>query len=219
MLEVDCLTRSFGRRGWGGKGLRTVVDAVSFTAPSGQVTALLGHNGSGKSTTLRMCAGALRPTAGTITFDGERAGPGSVKVKRLTGYIPDIGGVFPRLSGWEHMQLAARLFGLDGWEPRADALLEVLGIAEAKGSLAGTYSHGMSRKLSCAIAFLPDPQLLLADEPFDGVDAEGVAVMSSLLVEAAGNGATVVLATHLLDVAARICSSTVRLNAGQVVVQ
>lgn len=215
MLDVDNLTRTFGASPWRSAG-RTVVDRVSFRAPPGQVTGLLGHNGCGKSTTLRMCAGALRPTSGRILFQGEQVGPDRIAVKRRTGYIPDIGGVFPRLTGWEHMQLTAKLFALTGWQPRAEALLDVLHIGDAATALAGTYSHGMARKLSCAIAFLPDPALVLADEPFDGVDAHGVAVISQMLTEQAAAGATVVLATHLLAVAGQVCTSTVHMAAGKV---
>lgn len=195
---------------------RTVVDDVTFTAPAGEITGLLGHNGSGKSTTLRMCAGALRPSSGELRFNGHTVTGSNVPIRRRIGYIPDVGGVFPRLTGWEHTQLAARLFGLARWRDRAGALFEALDLTDAANELAGTYSHGMSRKLSAVIALLPAPDLLLADEPFDGVDADGVATISDALTAAAAAGATVLLATHLLDVADNICATKLHLAAGRI---
>lgn len=209
MLQTFDLSRSFGKK--------QVLESLSFTAPRGQITGLLGHNGSGKSTSLRILAGALKPTSGYFMFDGVPGGVRSLNIKYRTGYIPDIGGVFPRLTGFEHMQLASRLFGLSaGWEDRAEYLFDVLQLSGHEKSLAGTYSHGMSRKLSAAICLLPGPDLILADEPFDGVDAEGVETISKLLAQAAYDGASVVLATHLLDVAAALTTTSIHLVSGKV---
>jgi ABC-2 type transport system ATP-binding protein len=210
VLVVDRLTRRYGKN--------AAVDGISFTAEPGMITGLLGHNGCGKSTTLRMLAGAMKASSGSFTFNGITGGVDSLAVKYLTGYVPDIGGVFPRLSGWEHMQLASRLFRLGPeaqWAPRAKDLLEKLEIADAAPALAGTYSHGMSRKLSTAIALLSDPRFLLVDEPFDGVDAAGVATISDLLIGRAEAGATVVLSTHLLNVAEQLCGRTVHMTKGR----
>ena len=210
MLTVTGLTRRYGQR--------VAVDNLSFVAKSGEVTGLLGHNGCGKSTTLRMLAGAMNSSGGTYMFNNIPGGVDSLALKQLTGYIPDIGGVFPRLSGWEHMELCARLFKLGKepqWRNRAEDLLEALEIADAAPALAGTYSHGMGRKLSAAIAMLPGPELILADEPFDGVDGEGVKTITHMLKQRSTEGATVVLSTHLLDVAAALCTTTFTMHKGQ----
>ncbi|TXH43648.1 MAG: ABC transporter ATP-binding protein [Actinobacteria bacterium] len=210
MLIVEDLTRRYRRL--------VAVDGLSFTAPSGQITGLLGHNGCGKSTTMRILAGAMAATSGTYAFDGTVGGVDVVQLKLRTGYIPDIGGIFPRLTGWEHLELCAALFGLDRatWPDRARELLESLQISDAAGSLAGTYSHGMGRKLSAVVALLPQPDLLLADEPFDGVDADGVATISRLLQERAAAGSTVVLSTHLLAVADELCQQTWTMTRGAI---
>lgn len=210
VLVVDQLSRRYGKN--------MAVDSISFTASPGAITGLLGHNGCGKSTTLRILAGAMKATSGSFTFNGVTGGADALEVKYVTGYVPDIGGVFPRLSGWEHMQLCARLFRLGperNWAPRAKDLLERLEIADAAPALAGTYSHGMGRKLSTAVALLSVPEFLLVDEPFDGVDSTGVATISELLTERADDGATVVLSTHLLDVAQQLCTQTWRLSKGR----
>ena len=210
MLTVEHLTRRYRKV--------LAVDDLSFTADSGEITGLLGHNGCGKSTTMRILAGSMSATSGRFTFDGQVGGVDSIRVKMRTGYIPDIGGVFPRLTGWEHMELCARLFGVAApeWRSRSRDLLEALQISDAAANLAGTYSHGMGRKLSAAIALMPQPDLLLADEPFDGVDAEGVATISGVLRAAADRGATVVLSTHLLNIADDICARTWTMTRGAV---
>ena len=196
-LEVDGLTRRFGTR--------TVVDALTFTAAHGTVTGLLGPNGCGKSTTMKLLAGALTATSGGATFEGLDLGVNQVAAKSITGFIPDVGGLFPRLTGREHLELTARLFGLDDWQRRADELLDVLELSRSADERAGTYSHGMSRKLSAAIALLPPVRLLLADEPFDGVDATGIDTLTELFARRAASGTCVLVTTHLLGVAETLC--------------
>jgi ABC-2 type transport system ATP-binding protein len=198
-LAVVGLTRSFGAH--------VVVDELTFTAGPGTVTGLLGPNGCGKSTTLKVLAGALTATAGAAWFDGAPIGVNQVATKAMTGFIPDVGGLFPRLTGREHLELAARLYQLRDWQQRSEELLDVLELARAADDRAGTYSHGMSRKLSAALALLPPARLLLADEPFDGVDATGIDRLSALFAARAADGACVVVTTHLLGVAETLCDT------------
>jgi ABC-2 type transport system ATP-binding protein len=198
-LAVAGLTRRFGTR--------TVVDGLTFTAAPGTVTGLLGPNGCGKSTTMKLLAGALVATDGSAWFDGVPLGVNEIASKARTGFVPDVGGLFPRLTGHEHLELAARLYQLDSWERRADELLAVLDLSRSAYERAGTYSHGMSRKLSAAIALLPPTRLLLLDEPFDGVDATGIDTLSALFRERAEDGACVLVTTHLLGVAETLCDT------------
>jgi ABC-2 type transport system ATP-binding protein len=198
-LAVAGLTRRFGAR--------TVVDGLTFTAAPGTVTGLLGPNGCGKSTTMKLLAGALVASDGGAEFDGAALGVNEIGTKLLTGFVPDVGGLFPRLTGQEHLELAARLYQLRGWTARADELLEQLDLARSAHDRAGTYSHGMSRKLSAAIALLPPTRLLLLDEPFDGVDATGIDTLAGLFRERAEQGACVLVTTHLLGVAETLCDT------------
>lgn len=198
-LEVAGLTRRFGTR--------TVVDGLTFTAAPGTVTGLLGPNGCGKSTTMKLLAGALVASDGRAWFDGAPLGVNEIASKARTGFVPDVGGLFPRLTGLEHLELAARLYQLRDWEARADELLVLLDLARSAYERAGTYSHGMSRKLSAAIALLPPTRLLLLDEPFDGVDATGIDTLAALFRERAEEGACVLVTTHLLGVAETLCDT------------
>ena len=161
--------------------------------------ALLGPNGCGKSTTLKVLSGAIPADAGTFRVGGHPGG--SDAARRMTGYVPDTRGVFPRLTGGEHLELAARLHGATSWEERARQLTERLALDEVVDLPAAAYSHGQSRRLSVAMALVADPPLLLVDEPFDGVDPEGVDTISALLNEARQRGTAVLLTTHLLDAA------------------
>lgn len=191
MLDVRGLTRAYGRH--------VIVQDVSFTVAAGSMLALLGPNGCGKSTTLKVLSGAIQPTAGGFTVAGSPGG--SDPARRATGYVPDTRGVFPRLTGGEHLELAARLHGARDWRPRAAELIERLELDEVADLPAVAYSHGQSRRLSMAMALVARPPLLLVDEPFDGVDLEGVETITDLLVEARDGGAAIVLTTHLLDAA------------------
>jgi len=207
-LALSKLTRAFGAR--------TVVNAISLEAPPGQVVGLLGPNGCGKSTTMKMLGGILAPSSGSFTLDGHTGGVTHLDVKARTGFIPDVGGLFPRLSAWEHMELCARLFAVPNWRPRAHELLSVLDLGESTHERAGEFSHGMSRKLSAAIALLPAPALLLADEPFDGVDLAGIEALTALFADAASRGAVVLVTTHLLGVAESLCDWVHLIKAGTV---
>lgn len=208
-LTVNGLTRRFGRR--------VVVNQITFTVPAGGVIGLLGPNGCGKSTSLKMLAGALTAHDGNANLSGAPVGVGQLATKAATGYIPDVGGLFPRLTGTEHLELTARLFRLTDWRTRAAELLDDLELADTAHQPAGTYSHGMSRKLSAAIALLPQPRLLLADEPFDGVDQTGIDTLTRLFTAAAGAGAAVLLTTHRLDVAADLCEHVHLMRDGTII--
>ena len=207
-LALANLTRTFGAR--------TVVNGLTMTAHAGQVVGLLGPNGCGKSTTMKMLGGVLAATSGTFTLDGALGGVGALGVKARTGFIPDVGGLFPRLSAWEHLELCARLFAVPNWRVRGAGLLASLDLDGATHERAGEFSHGMSRKLSAAIALLPGPGLLLADEPFDGVDQAGIDSLCTLFSGAAARGTVVLVSTHLLGVAESLCDQVHLVKAGSV---
>jgi ABC-2 type transport system ATP-binding protein len=207
-LALSSLTRTFGTR--------TVVNGLTLTAGAGQVVGLLGPNGCGKSTTMKMLGGVLSATSGTFSLHGAPGGVGALGVKARTGFIPDVGGLFPRLSAWEHLELCARLFAVPNWRVRGAGLLAALDLDNAMHARAGEFSHGMSRKLSAAIALLPAPGLLLADEPFDGVDASGIDALCVLFAGAAARGAVVLVSTHLLGVAESLCDQVHLVKAGSV---
>lgn len=191
---------------------------MSVQVDPGERVALLGPNGVGKSTTLKVCSGLASADKGSVTVAGVDPQMDPIRARTQLGYVPDVGGLFPRLTGWEHLEVVARLHHLDdAWKARGEELLGRLGLADAAHERAAVYSHGMSRKLSVAMSTLHAPQVLLLDEPFDGVDPAGARAIRDLVSELSDDGAGVLCSTHLLDVAARFCHRLVVVAGGTVV--
>jgi ABC-2 type transport system ATP-binding protein len=193
------------------------VGGFDLVVEAGTSVALVGRNGAGKSTTMRVLAGVLPPTSGTVRVVGVDAQRSPTQVRALVGYCPDVGGLLPRATAWEHLQLAARLRGLRGWEQRAGELLDHFDLAGAADRTTSGYSHGMSRRLSVLLAVFHQPPLLLLDEPFDGVDPLGVEATLEVIRAARQEGAAVLVSTHLLPLAVRACEQAVVLQGGRVV--
>jgi len=193
------------------------VTGVDLDVAPGAAVALVGRNGAGKSTTLRVLGGVLAASAGTVWVAGIDARHSPTAAKRVTGYCPDVGGLVPRATPWEHLQLAARLRGMHGWQPRARDLLERFDLAAAADRVTAGFSHGMGRRLSVLLAGFHRPPVLLLDEPFDGVDPLGVDATLDLVADLRGTGTAVIVSTHLLDLAVRACDDVVVLRAGAVV--
>ena len=193
------------------------VAGFDLSVAAGASVALVGRNGAGKSTTMRVLSGVLPPTSGSVHVAGISAGDDPSGVRAVVGYCPDVGGLIPRATPWEHLQLAARLRGLKAWEGRARDLLERFDLAGAADRVTAGFSHGMGRRLSVVLAGLHEPRLLLLDEPFDGVDPLGVEATLDLVREARAGGAAVLVSTHLLHLAVEACDEAVVLRGGRVV--
>lgn len=194
------------------------VDGFDLSVAAGASVALVGRNGAGKSTTMRVLAGVLPATAGAVTVGGTDARRDAAGVRALVGYCPDVGGLIPRATPWEHLQLAARLRGLpDGWQARASELLELFELSAAADRITAGFSHGMGRRLSVLLAVFHRPALLLLDEPFDGVDPLGVEATLQVVAQAKAEGSAVLVSTHLLHLAVEACQEAVVLKAGRVV--
>jgi len=211
LVEVQALHVRFGQ-----------VDAVrgiSFSVDPGAATALLGRNGAGKSTTMRVLAGVIPPTDGLVTVAGHDLRTDVLAVKRLTGYCPDVGGLVPRATPWEHLQLAARLRRLHGWEDRARELLERFDLGAAAHRVTAGFSHGMGRRMSVILAAFHQPPVLLLDEPFDGVDPLGVEATMDVVADARAQGAAVLVSTHLRELAVEVCQDAIVLRGGAAVAE
>lgn len=200
----------------------TAVDGVSLRVSSGEVLALVGGNGAGKSTTLRVMAGVVPATGGRVRIRG-RAGEvvdvaaDPYGARHLTGYCPDVAGLVPAATPWEHLGLSARLRGLDQWEARGRDLLARFELDAVAHRVTGGFSHGMSRRLSVVLAALHRPDVLLLDEPFDGVDPLGVDATLELVRELAAAGSAVLISTHLLELAVTVADRAVVLRRGRAV--
>ena len=195
-------------------GAVEAVAGVDLTVEAGQAVGLLGRNGAGKSTTMRVLAGVVPPTSGTVRVGGHDVRTDALAVKRVVGYCPDVGGLVPRATPWEHLQLSARLRRLTDWEPRARDLLEAFGLGDVAHRVTSGFSHGRSRRLSVVLAALHEPAVLLLDEPFDGVDPVGVEATLEVVGDARARGAAVLVSTHLRDLAVEACGEVSVLRAG-----
>ncbi len=167
---------------------------LDLVVGAGELVALVGHNGSGKSTFLRLASGLLDPTEGDLDVCGERAG--SLAARAAVSFVPDQPVLYDDLSVAEHLEYVARLHGLTGAPAHADALLERLGIAERADELPSRFSRGLRQRTSLAIGLVRPFEVLLVDEPFVGLDPEGQDTCVELLVNAAAAGAAVLVATH-----------------------
>jgi len=196
------------------------VRGIDLSVAAGSATALLGRNGAGKSTTMRVLAGVIPPTGGTVTVAGHDIRKDVLSVKRVTGYCPDVGGLVPRATPWEHLQLAARLRRQpEGWEDRARDLLERFDLGGAAHRVTAGFSHGMGRRLSVVLAAFHEPVVLLLDEPFDGVDPLGVEATMDVIADARARGAAVLVSTHLRELAVQACELAIVLRGGSAVAE
>jgi len=193
------------------------VRGIDVSARAGEGTALLGRNGAGKSTTMRVLAGVVPPTEGVVLVAGLDVRRDLLAVKRLVGYCPDVGGLVPRATPWEHLQLSARLRRMSNWEQRARDLIERFELGDAAHRVTSGFSHGMGRRLSVALAAFHEPEVLLLDEPFDGVDPLGVSATLDVIGEARARGAAVLVSTHLRELAIQACSTALVLRGGSAV--
>jgi ABC-2 type transport system ATP-binding protein len=208
-LELRGLGKTYGRRSGG----KRAVDDVSLTVRGGEVYGFLGPNGAGKSTTIRMALGLIRPTDGEALLFGR---PVSDKqVLRRVGSLVDGGTFYPFLSGRDNLRVLARTQGHEG--ARIEAVLDRVDLArDAKRKVKG-YSTGMKQRLGVAAALLDDPDLIILDEPANGLDAAGIQDMRSLLRGLAAEGKAVFLSSHLLHEVEQICDRVAIVNKGRLV--
>ena len=170
---------------------------LDLDVAGGELVVLVGHNGSGKSTFLGLCAGLLEADGGVLSVDGQPAG--SFEARAATSYVPDQPVLYDDLSVVEHLEYVARLHGVEDWEERGKELLGRLGLASRADDLPSRFSRGLRQKTSIALAFVRPFRLLLVDEPFVGLDPSGKAALVEMLDEAHQGGAAVVVATHQLE--------------------
>lgn len=184
-------------------GQAALVD-ISLDISGGELVAMVGSNGAGKTTFLKSAAGLLDPTHGSVHVDGVPAG--SIKARTATSYIPDVPVLYDDLSLNEHLEYVARMHGVADWQARGKDLLRRLRLARQADDLPTSFSRGMRQKASIALGLVRPFSLLLADEPFDGLDPQSRVALTELLQETAAEGAAVLFSTHrteALDFATR----------------
>jgi ABC-2 type transport system ATP-binding protein len=203
-IAVNELTKRFGRV--------TAVDGLTFSAPPGQITGFLGPNGAGKTTTLRAVVGLARPTSGTALVGGrpyvQLRSPG-----RVVGAVLESGAARPGRTGRDQLRIAGRAIGVgDG---RVDEVLDLVGLDGAADRRVPGYSNGMRQRLGLACALLGDPEVLILDEPANGLDPEGIAWLRSLLRSLAAEGRTILISSHLLSEVAQTVDRIVIIDHGR----
>ena len=195
------------------------VDNVGFCARPGEVTGYLGPNGSGKSTTMKMITGLIEMTSGRILFDGKPIDEDIYGYKRRMGYVPEEPYLYVHLSGIEYLVMVAQLRGLPARSAaeRIDGLLRLLSLYDDRHASISGYSKGMRQKVLIAAALLHNPELILLDEPFSGLDVASALVLRSLIQQLAARGKTVLFSSHELDTVERISNRVVILHRARLV--
>ena len=198
---------------------RVAVDNLDLTIRPGEVFALLGANGAGKTTTLRMVAGLLRPDAGTIRVFGIDAWADPAAARQITAWLPDEPPIYDKLTPLEYLELIAGLWAVPRAEAesRAQSLLEALGLWAQRHDRCGGFSRGMKQKTALAGALLHAPRLLVLDEPLTGLDAAAARDAKDLLMASVASGASVLLTTHILEVAERFANRIGIIAGGRIV--
>ena len=199
VLQLSAVTKKFN-------GLKAV-DSLSLTIRPGEIFGLIGPNGSGKTTTIKMIAGLYRPDGGDVFVGGRDVVEYPTEAKRQIGYVPDEPTAYDRLTGREFLQFVGELFGLERGlrENRIDALLDSFGIRRLADGLFMGFSRGTKQKIVLCAALLHEPALLLIDEPMVGLDPQSVQVAKKLLRDYAARGGAIFLSTHTLSVAEDLC--------------
>ncbi len=188
LIEVRNLTKRFGDV--------VAVDDLSLSVREGEVFGFLGPNGAGKSTTINVMLDFTKPTSGGVEVFGHDANSRSLAVRRRTGTLLEGYGVYPRLTGREHVEHACAVRDADD---DVDELLELVGIADAADRRAGGYSKGMAQRMAIAVALVGDPDLLVLDEPTTGLDPNGARMLQEVVSERAADGTTVFFSSHILE--------------------
>lgn len=193
------------------------LDGFDLGVESGEVFGLLGSNGAGKTTALRIVCGLLRPTSGSVTIGGRDVAADPLAARRSFSFVPDGAPLYANLSPRQHLALVGRLHGLDEAQIARESqrLLDALELLERRNDPVGGFSRGMRQKTALACAILPRPKLLILDEPLNGLDAPTTAVFKEVLRAWADRGGAVIYTSHLLDVAERVCDRVAILHQGR----
>ena len=212
MLEIKNYSKSYG----GGK---KAADNVSLSVMDGDIYGFIGHNGAGKSTTIRAVVGVLDFNEGEIYIDGHSVKTEPVECKRITAYIPDNPDLYENLTGLQYLNFIADVFGLSTADREAGIkrYADAFEIADALGDLIGSYSHGMKQKVAIISALIHRPKLLVLDEPFVGLDPKATFTLKEIMHEMCREGTAIFFSTHVLDVAEKLCNKVAIIKQGRII--
>ncbi len=212
ILEIKNYTKSYG----GGK---KAADNVSLTVMSGDIYGFIGHNGAGKSTTIRAVVGVLDFTEGDIFIDGHSVKTESMECKKVTAYIPDNPDLYENLTGIQYLNFISDVFDIDEKtrEERIKKYADMFEITNALGDQIGSYSHGMKQKIAIISALIHEPKLLVLDEPFVGLDPKASFTLKEVMKQMCERGTAIFFSTHVLDVAEKLCNKVAIIKQGKII--
>jgi ABC-2 type transport system ATP-binding protein len=198
---------------------KVAVNNVSFDVHAGEIFGFLGPNGAGKTTTIKMIIGLLQPTSGSVKVAGFDIQGQPLQAKAASGYVPDTPNLYAKLSGRELLRFVGDLYNLDRQQVahRIDELLRMFDLTVAADDTIDSYSHGMQQKASLAAALVHDPRVLVLDEPTVGLDPKSARLIKDILRQLAERGAAVMLSTHILEIAERMCDRIGIISKGELV--
>ena len=212
MLEIKNYSKAYGEG-------KKAADNVSLQVMSGDIFGFIGHNGAGKSTTIRAVVGVLDFTEGEILIDGHSVKSEPMECKRITAYIPDNPDLYENLTGIQYLNFVADVFDIDEAErqEKIKKYADTFEITDALGDLISSYSHGMKQKVAIISALIHDPKLLVLDEPFVGLDPKATFVLKEIMHEMCEKGTAIFFSTHVLDVAEKLCNKVAIIRKGQII--
>jgi predicted permease len=211
MLEARSLAKYYNHT--------PAVRGVSFTIRPGEVLGYLGPNGAGKSTTVKMLTGLLEPSEGQIFYRGRSVYDDFPAFQRCVGYVPEEAHLYPHLTGWEYLQLVGRLRGIERrvLEPKMEEFFRLFSLWDDRHDSLASYSKGMRQKVLLSAALLHNPEVLILDEPFSGLDVTSAMILRSLIRKLAAQGKMILYSSHVLEVVEKVCSQVLILRKGEVV--
>lgn len=213
MLEIRNFSKTY-------KGSSKAVDNLNITVKAGDIFGFIGHNGAGKSTTIKSLVGILDFEEGEILVDGHSIKTEPIECKKIIAYIPDNPDLYERLTGIQYLNFIADIFDISAKdrEERIKKYADAFEITRYLGDLISSYSHGMKQKLAIISAVLHKPKLLVLDEPFVGLDPKAAVVLKNIMRELCEMGSAVFFSTHVLDVAEKLCNKVAMINKGKLAI-
>lgn len=212
MLEIKNYSKSYD----GGK---KAADNVTLTVESGDIYGFIGHNGAGKSTTIRAVVGVLDFDEGEILIDGHSVKDEPMECKKITAYIPDNPDLYENLTGIQYLNFVADVFDISAKdrEEKIKKYADLFEITDALGDQISSYSHGMKQKVAIISALIHDPKLLVLDEPFVGLDPKATFTLKEIMHEMCNRGTAIFFSTHVLDVAEKLCNKVAIIKKGKII--
>ena len=214
VLKVENYTKIYS-------GTKKAADNISLDVESGDIYGFIGHNGAGKSTTIRAIVGVLDFTDGEIYIDGHSVKKEPLECKKITAYIPDNPDLYENLTGLQYLDFIADVFDIDS-KVRQDRIKEYadkLEITDALSDPISSYSHGMKQKVAIISALIHEPKLLVMDEPFVGLDPKAAYMLKEIMHDMCKKGSAVFFSTHVLDVAEKLCNKVAIIKEGKIITQ